>query len=356
MLSLWGCDADYSKSRIPDRPVIDEAFYKVSIAAIDRSIENTPSNHEAYYKKARILDQINNLKAARITIEKAIELDKNNPEYLIFLAKNLYKNNEFRLGLSTGLAARKLGLNSPDLHFLLAGCYLKQDQPEKAMEFNKLALQSENLGIYYDQLGEIYVMKKDTLAATGAFKHAITLAPRLSAAYDRLTKLYIGRKNIDSAAHFLKLHRKFAPDNLKLWYDQGLLYRMMNKDDSAKLIFSAIIAKDNSAARSMVKMSELFFDKYNYDSANYYAERALAVRSTLTSAMLMQAKVLVRKRYYNQAREKFDQLFAIDSTYQEAIEARKQMDRSINYYRRLQQEREENMQVGTIAPKKIKPE
>ncbi len=354
--ALGACDADYSKSRMPDRPTIDESFFKVSIAAIDQSIESKPNNDEAYFKKARILAQLNNHKAARINIEKAIELDPKNAEYAIFLADNLFQNNEFQKGLAVALRARSLGLNTAELNYLLAGLYLKNNEPDKAMDFNRLALEVEITGNYFNQRGEIFLAKLDTAAAMESFKNATKLDAYLGSAYDKLTKLFIKRQKTDSALHYLRVHRSFAPDNLRLWYDQGILYRMLKKDDSAKYTFRAIIAKDSLAARSMVKMSEIFFDKYKYDSAQYFADKAIAVRSTLKPAMLMQARILARKRYYNQARQKFDAILTMDSTYQEAIEEKLKMERSINYYRKLQQEREENMQVGTIAPKKIKPE
>lgn len=353
---LGGCDADYSKNRIPERPEINEDFYKLSIAAIDQSIENSPYNSEVYYKKARILRQLENFKGARINIEKAIDLDKNNAEYHFFLADNLFQNNEFQQGLGAGLKARQFGMSSPELHYLLAQLYLQNKLPAEAFENNTMALENSAEGIYYFQQGEIFLFTNDTTAAINAYKKSLTIDTLLSGAYDQLTKLYIDKANTDSAAYYLKKHRRLEPGNLKIWFDQGVVYRLLNKDDSAKQVFQAIIAQDSFAARSMVKMSEIYFDHYKNDSAVYFAEKALGIRASLKRAMLMQGKVLARRKYFNLARQKFEEILSLDTANMAAKEALLKLDRTINYYRRLQKEREENMQIGTIAPKKIKPE
>ena len=155
---------------------------------------------------------------------------------------------------------------------------------------------------------------------------------------------------------FLDKHRALDPENLKIWFDQGILYRMRKRDDSAKMIYLSIIREDSLAARSMVQMSELHFDSYRNDSASYYAEKALGVRENLLGAIMMQGKILGRRRYFSQAKGKFEEVLAIDSTYVPAKVALRQLLRRQNYLRRLEKEREENQQIEILKPKKIEQE
>ena len=351
-----GCDIDYSQSKMPERPEIDENFYKLSIEAINQAIEKSPFNAEAYYKKARLLNNLKNYKSARINIEKAISLDQGRPDYYFFLAENLYQNGEFKEGLNAGLRAEEMGIDSPDLYHLLANLYLKEKQLPKAIAYNSRSLATDKSASNYFQRGMILLADLDTLSAINQLLLSVKLDPLNVATCDQLTKLYIARKNIDSAQLFLDKHRKLAPDNLRVWFDQGVLYRMRNRNDSAKMTFLSIIREDSLAARSMVKMSELHFDGYRNDSATYYAEKALAIRENLKGAMLMQGKIMGRRQYFRLAKEKFEEILAMDSTYQPAKAALIRLNRRQNYLRRLEREREENQKIEILTPKKIKPE
>ncbi|MCG8318843.1 MAG: hypothetical protein MI921_05040 [Cytophagales bacterium] len=356
IITFPGCDMDYSQSKMPKRPEIDENFYKLSIEAINQSIEKSPFNAEAYYKKARLLNNLKNYKSARINIEKAISLDQGNADYCFFLAENQFKNGEFKASLEAALKAESMGVDTPALNHLLANLYLRQRQLVKAIAYNSRALYADKSGLNYFQRGEILLADRDTTAAIRQFRTSLELDTTHGAAYDHLTKLYIAIKNADSAQLYLDKHRALDPANLKIWFDQGILYRLRKQDDSAKMIYRSIIREDSLAARSMVKMSELHFDNYRNDSATYYAEKALSIRENLKGAMLMQGKILGRRRYFGWARKKFEEILAIDSTYQPAKAALIQLGRRQNYFRRLERQREENQQIEILKPKKIKPE
>ncbi len=354
--ALFGCDADYSQSKMPDRPRIDENFYKLSIEAINQSIENSPFNAEAYYKKAKLLNHLKNYKSARINIEKAISLDKSKADYYFFLAQNQFQNNEISEGLEAAHKAEKMGIDSPDLYHLLAGLYLTESKLAKAMEYNSKSLLTDKSGLNYYQRGAILLARKDTAAAVKVLLLSIGHDSLHSATYDQLTKLYLGKKSLDSAQLYLTKNRKLNPDNLRIWFDQGILYRLKKQDDSAKIIYLSIIRQDSLAARSMVKMSELHFDHYRNDSASFYAEKALGIRENLLGAMLMQGRILGRRQYFRQAREKFEEILAVDSTYEPAQVALIQLNRRQSYLRRLERERQENQQIEILTPKRIKPE
>ena len=356
LTALLGCDTDYSQSKMPERPEIDEDFYKLSIEAINQSIENSPFNAEAYYKKARLLNNLKNYKSARINIDKAISLDQSKADYYAFLAENQFQNGEFKEGLGAALKAENMGIDSPDLYHLLANFYLRQKQLAKAMAYNSRSLSGDKSGLNYFQRGLILLADRDTTAAINQFLTSIKFDSVNGTTYDQLTKLYIARKNVDSAQLFLDKHRKLDPANLKVWFDQGILYRMRKRDDSAKMIYLSIIREDSLAARSMVKMSELHFDNYRNDSATYYAEKALGIRESLKGAMVMQGRILGRRRYFNQAKAKFEEILALDSTYQPAKAALIQLRQRQYYFRRLEKEREENQQIEILKPKKIKPQ
>ena len=356
LTTLPGCNWDYSQSKMPDRPEIDENFYKLSIEALNQSIERSPSNAEAYYKKAKLLNRLQNYKSARINIEKAISLDNNKADYYFFLAENQFRNGEFNEGLEAALQAESMGIDTPDLHHLLANLYLNQHQLEKAMAYNSKALSADKSGLNYYQRGIILLADKDTTAAINQLLISLKYDSVHRATYNQLTKLYIAGENVDSAQMFLDKHRALDPENLKIWFDQGVLYRMRKRDDSAKMIYLSIIREDSLAARSMVQMSELHFDSYRNDSASYYAEKALGVRENLLGAIMMQGKILGRRRYFSQAKGKFEEVLAIDSTYVPAKVALRQLLRRQNYLRRLEKEREENQQIEILKPKKIEQE
>lgn len=351
-----GCDMYYSQSKMPERPKIDENFYKLSIDAINQSIESSPFNAEAYFKKAKLLNNLKNYKSARINIEKAISLDQTRADYYYFLAENQYYNSEYKEGLEAALKAENMGMDSPDLFHLLANLYLNQNLLTKAIAYNSRSLLADKSGLNYFQRGMILLADRDTTAAINQLLISLRFDSLSGNTYNQLAKLYIARESVDSAQMFLDKHRAMDPENLRLWFDQGILYRMRKRDDSAKMIYLSIIREDSMAARSMVKMSELHFDNYRNDSAVYYAEKALTIRENLKGAMLMQGKILGRRKYFRQAKEKFEEILAIDSTYQQAKEALIQLGRRQNYFRRLEREREENQQIEILKPKKIKPE
>ena len=355
------CDADYSQTKIPDRPTIDEDFYRLNLQAIKETIDKSPDNAAAYYKKARLLHGLQNYKSARINIDRAIDLDKSNPEYYTFLAENQLQNNEINEGINSALRAVNLDYDLPLLDHILAALYLKDNQLNKALSYNSRALAREKSWRNYFQRGEILLAREDTIQAIDQVKNSLILDKSNKQSITQLTKIYISMAArelhfADSAQVYLSQHLVLDSNNLKLWYDQGIIYHLKKNYLAAKEIYLSIIRADSLAARSMVKMSELHFDTYRNDSSLYYAEKALAIRRNLKEAILMQGKVFTRRKYFSAAREKFELILAMDSTYLPAQLELETLNRRINYFNRLEKEIQQNQQIIMLKPKEINPE
>lgn len=352
-IAAMSCDRHYSADKIHEIPKMDEEFLNTAISHLNNSIEDYPSNPDNYYKKALILMEQESYGTALLTAKKAHSLNSNDPEYLYLLA-NLYSiNNKKDEALETALKAVENGASKPRLYSLVAEVYLEKGSTEKAMEYieKAIALNAENKD-YYFLKGKILLNKGDTTAAEKNFLLTVADANIHKEAYLHLSDIYIAQKEFDKSGKIVQQLLRNFPKDTDILFQHGLVLNQLALLDSGKQVFKKVIELDSAHIQALNQLASYFYQKYQFDSANYYAEKSLTIDRREPFPMLIQARILDRTRKYYEAIAKYESILAVDSTHKVASAELRYIRNKLLYMQRQRDaERQRELQVmPTLEP------
>lgn len=144
--------------------------------------------------------------------------------------------------------------------------------------------------------------------------------------------------------------------NDRMRFQQAQILRRTGNADSAAVIMYRIKDSGNVNRFAVSKeLMELYYEENWYDSALHYARQTQQFRSNDKFAKLTEARVYDRRRKYQQAMDKYEEILAMDSLQQEnihklAIEELDYLQRKVAYLWRKQQEEELNKLKKGLAP------
>lgn len=352
-LAFMSCDRHYSADRIHDIPKMDEAFLTTAINHLNNSIEDYPSNPDNYYKKALILMEYESYGSALLQARKAHSLNSADPEYLYLLARLYAINNKPEEALDAAIKAAKAGAPKPPLYHLLAQVYLEKDSVDMALKYIESAIAlnpSDNA--YYFARGKVLLAKNDTAAAVHDFEKTLAGGFVHKDAHLALLNIHKGQGNFEKASQVIEESLKDFPGDKEILVQKADVLNRTNQPAKAKVIYEKLISVDSTYQEAYNSLANYFYLHNKFDSANYYAERSLALGKGKIFPMLVQARIFDRTRKYYEAISKYESILAIDSTYKTAADELRYVKNKIAYMQRQKAaERQRELQVmPTIEP------
>jgi len=354
LLFLAGCDARYSKNRIHEKPNLTSEFQADRMKALDQIIDEFPNNAEAHYQKARALNNSGDYKNAAMTLQKAIELDPLNKNYVLHLVEIMHTQQRWNEGLEVSLKGEQMGIENEKLYFMISDFYYHKNFYNKALRYNARVLKSSKVSANYFQKAKIHLANRDTVSAIRNLKVSLEQTKNYGDGFTKLIEIHIAKKEFDSAQMYLNKQLAFEPSNTKLLFHKAVIFQNTYQIDSAKAVFFAILKADSRNIKSMMQLSHLYFNIHRYDSARYYAENVKKEKPGDIEAQIMIGEAYGKRHLFAKARESFTVILQKDSTNQLAAAALVKLDRKIAYLQRINTEREENSKIQIIAPKSIK--
>lgn len=324
------CESEYSKYKIQNEPVFDDKYYKASLSAIDDYINRNPGNAEGYYKKAVVLAKINKKKEAEKSVEKALELEMS-ADFLLMATQLYLENGNKEKSLKTALEAEKEGINNGWLFTVIANLTLQKGDSLRAFEYMDKAIASDpNNPVNLVNRGNLLLTIKDTIKALESFNIGLQLDSANADVLTILTDINLAQRQYKKAEVLLnKKLQNHQPDHKMRVQSAFLLWKTGNLD-SALQVFKTIIEKEPSDFSSYNYISLIEYQKKHYDSAVWYAEKTLSLKSDEKAAMLTLARVKdINRQYYN-ALVQYDKLIKIDTTFSIAKEERARIQKKIN--------------------------
>lgn len=345
LLFLWiiivlsACGRHYSSDKIPEAPEINKEFYNAALTYLNNSIEDYPLNADNYYKKAQVLIAFENYSSALLEAEKAATLKENDPDYLYLLAQLYAISNKTHLAIEAALSAVQHGASKPMLNGFLAERYLESDSLETAFDYidQAIAESPQNKAYYYTK-GKIYLALEDTTNAEKNILHSIEASMPNKEAYIALSNIYRAKGNYVEAGNYIDKSLKITPEDNELQYNKSLILNKMNFPDIAKNILMGIVERDSTYGQAYLELGQYYFDKRNYDSANWYAEKVITLQPQNVDPMLIQARILDRRGRYYDAVQKYEAILSVDAANTAAIGELRRLRGKIVY---LQKQREE---------------
>lgn len=123
---------------------------------------------------------------------------------------------------------------------------------------------------------------------------------------------------------------------------------------AAKNLLNHYLQQDSTNFALNYKLAELHYGTYVLDSALHYLNNAILIDSKSKEAFLLLGKVYDRKRMYYTARDQFSNALLIDTSYQQAKMAMRELNQKIAYINRAKQVEETRRslpQMESIKPK-----
>lgn len=336
---VCACDRHYSSDRVIEAPTIDKEFYNIALAHLNSSIENYPNNADNYYKKALVLEAFGNYETALLEAKKATTLKEGDPDYLHLLAKLYALNHTPDLAIAAAWNAIEAGSSEPMLYGLMAEMYFVSDSLQLALDYiDKAIHENDQKRVYRYTKGKIHLALGDTATAEKELLRAIEGEGTNKEAYLALSDIYAAKQDYASAGQHLNEILKTTYDK-EVLYAKGTILNKMNLLDSAKGVFMNILENDTMYAPAYYQLGQYYYQHNHLDSANWYAIEALEIDSMFIAPMLLQARILDRRRQYQNAVQKYEAILAIEPANTTAVGELRSLKGKIAYLQRIQEER-----------------
>lgn len=348
----YGCDRHYSADRVIEAPTIDKEFYNTALAHLNNSIEDYPNNADNYYKKALVLEAFGNYETALVEAKRATVLKEGDADYLHLLAKLYALDENPDMAIATAWDAIKAGASEPMLYGLMADMYFAIDSLQLALNYIEKAIdENEDKSVYRYTKGRVHLAMGDTTMAEHEFLQAIEGDGTNKEAYLALSDINTAKQNYELAGQYLNEILKTTND-MEVLYSKGVILNKINMPDSAKGVFMEILRNDTIYAPAFYQIGQYYYHSNRLDSANWYAEEALKIAPEFIEPMLLQVRILDRRRQYQRAVEKYEAILAIEPANVTAVGELRSLRGKILYLQRLQEERRarETQPVPLLTP------
>jgi len=364
-LLLFGCQTQ-EQHQIPELPDFDASYYEYGVTVVDKLIDKDPDNAEAHYRRAELLLQQNKLNNALSSIRKALELDNNDPLYRLTSAKVHLQKGQHREAFKEAKNALENGGASVELYELLAQASLKSNYHADALLYSDSALAMAPKNPYnYLMKGKALAASKDTAAAESQLLKSLELGGQPDDIYEALVDMYMNAQNYQKARKYMdqNLAQQSGGISERLLFQQAqILRRVGNPDSAAAILYQIKDSKQVDYFAVNKELMNMYYEKNWYDSASFYAEQMLERRANDKEALLSQARIYDKRRKYQQAIQKYEEILEKDSLQQ--VELHKIAGEELDYLRRKvaylwqkQQEQElEKMKKGLAPLQPITPD
>lgn len=352
---LIGCGAEVSREEIRELPDFSEGYYQQVLKSVNDHIESYPLNADAYFKKAGVLEKLDNPENAIINYKKAIRLDSVNTTYYKSLARLFLKQDKLSRAEENVRKAEQLGEQTADLHYLLAEIQIRKKEYTVALNhLNKAIDLAPGNSVYIIRKGKVFMQLQDTARAQEHFLSNMHRIKPDASLYESLADIYTSNRKFNNALLYLDSSMLYkGPANDRLITKKAEVLQRAGNMPAAKKLLNKHLHQDSANFVLSYKLAELHYNSYVYDSALHYLNRAILLDSKSKEAFLLLGKVYEGKRMYYSARDQFSNALLIDTSYQQAKRAILELNQRLAYInraKRAEESRRSLPQLESVKP------
>jgi tetratricopeptide (TPR) repeat protein len=263
----------------------DRNLMELALKDVDRalSIDSTASyfhqvKGEVYFMRAE-------LRPARLSLEKSVELDETNIDGWLKLAEVL----------------------------LLLRRY---DETLVAVN-NALRLDDQLHQAYYLK-GYVYKETMDTTLALSSFQTAVEVAPNFYEAYIELGNLNAYQGN-PIALEYFNTALEIRPKSAEAFYSKGMFYQAGRKFEEAEATYKEMLQADPNNVLAYYNLGYIYLTEYlSFDTAAAYFDSAVVVRPDYIQAIYNRGLAYEEMGEYGRAESSYRQALNIDPQYDKA--------------------------------------
>jgi len=317
-------------------PVLED-YGNAELKAINIATQKYPRTSTNYYKKGLILWNLDYKKEALQSIAKAVEMNDSRGEYHLFLAQTYVENDSMQQAFESAKKAESLGLDSLVLNVLLADLYVADGKYQNALGNIDAALVKDGQdAANHLRRGEILLAMSNPDQAEPSLLKSLSLQQDNSEASKALADIYLQKGDYQNALVYIEQNLSKAPSDNDFLYKKGVALTNTGKATEAIGLFRKVVTQQDSYADAHSQLGSVYYAKRRYDSARYFANKALKLDDKDKEAMLTLARVADRKKGYWVALKHYENILAIDSTYVPAVAEHKKIKGKIAWLQYLE--------------------
>src|SRR3989344_1759879 len=239
-------------------------------------VRSSVNEAEQFFQRAVVLDDSRDEYYSAITQTSSIKLQRVLQSTADQSPEEVQKSFQSALSSAIGSAQKATEVNPGNAAgWQLLGQVYEMAIPyaagaaEAAVDAYKQAItQAPTDPLLRDDVARVYMMLGDYVKAREALEEAIRLKSDYAAAHFRLAQIAIIKGNVQDAINNTERAVVFAPNDIGVLFQLGLLYYQQTRYDDAQLIFERI-----------TKLNE------NYSNARYFLGLTYAVKGAIAPAL-----------------------------------------------------------------------
>ena len=333
--------------------------YKKSIEFLDQAIKFDSQNHFAYFKKGQCLIVMQNFKEALIYFENAISINSKNGKYFYFKGKCLYELKRKNDAMYSFDKAIQIGTQNLIESYYYKGLSLYDLQILNEARNSLISCLKLIFKEYISKKDNVNIILKieDELKKENFIQKVINNNKYLEFIYESLYYLglidYSEKKYNESLDH-LSLSLKYNPKNDLAYYNKGLCYTSLEKEDLAFENYKEAIKINPKNEQAHFKIGKIlyelkekekaiehFLESFKINEKNYYATYNIALcymdlKKYENALEWFNQTIKIEKHYYFSWLNKGRVLFELKK-YEDAVESFKKSiqlnrNKSSGYY------------------------
>lgn len=227
------------------------------------------------------------------------------------------------------------------LHLLGVALHQRGADAEAAQSIRRAIALAPEVAQYHLSLGGTLTQMGEEAAALECFERALVLDPNSVEAHTALGYLHLNRGDANAAEARFRIGRRAEEEDPMLLLGLGNLYLGRGEAERALKFLSRAAERKPDDPLIQLALGDALFKLGNFAFADQAFVNARTLRPELSRARLMQARVRMREKRYEAAREIFTELLAADlepfganAGMADLARAHGQLLRALKYYRR----------------------
>jgi tetratricopeptide (TPR) repeat protein len=281
----------------------------------DQIIEN-PNNGNLYVKRAMAYTERNLMELAVKDAERALSIDSTASYFHQVLGEVNFLKGDLRPARLSLERATELDETNTDAFLKLAEVYfLLRRYDEAIVAVNDALRQNAQLAQGYFIKGYVYKETGDTATAKSSFQTAIEVEPELYEAYMELGSLYAFEGD-PLALEYFNTALELRPKSAEAFYHKGMFLQAGNRIDRARNTYFEMLQADPKNVLAYYNLGYLYLTEYlAFDTAVAYFDSAIVARPDYVEAIYNRGLAYEEMELYGEAENSYREALSINPQY-----------------------------------------
>jgi tetratricopeptide (TPR) repeat protein len=325
-----------------------------SLEYIDGLLESDPNSGELLIKKAELLYELQDFDSAYETLSLISTFDKNTRYRILEIQLNLELDSIDRALAAAEYLYNYDEIESIDLNEQLAYLYAEKRDFLKAIDHINYCIDKNAGEPKFSYLKGLYYYNfKDTLNAYVHIEKALNNGYEEMNGIILYSDLLMSSNKADEAYGMVNEYLQKEPQNTDLRNALAKIFNMKGMYNDSKEISFSLLDEESSGFGPYLNLADVYLDTYDYDSAIYFAERALEIEKQLNEAYYILGKAHRAKEQVYNAYNAYSKVLEYDQGDPYALSEMQKLENYIAYLQRIKREYESRPILPILKPKSI---